>query len=203
MGQRKSLLVLGVFAFAIAGLLRAVDDPVASIGVLLEPSFDTPEIYHEVQGANKTVLVPARITKYGGVDTFTEKEWNAEKLDWPAVLPKAMERAEKLNAATEIQWVRDERGALQYGLLQSEDSFLSSIIFCKGFLPRFETMLGKEVLAVVPDRHIIYVFPIQGTDFQKFGPALIAKHRDAKNPVSLEVFQVGKQGCRVVGIVNS
>jgi len=194
---------MGVFALAISGLVRAAEDPAASIGVLLEPSFDTPEIYHEVQGASKTVLAPARITKYGAVDTFTEKEWAAEKLDWPAVLPKAMARAEKLNAATEIEWVRDDRGALLYGLLQSEDSFLSSIIFCKGFLPRFEAMLGKEVLAVVPDRHIIYVFPRQGVEFEKFGPALIAKHREAKNPVSLEVFQVDKQGCRVVGIVNS
>ncbi len=182
-------------------LVIAENDPKNELGVLLEPSFAAPKIFHPVEGAKSTVLVPARNGKYG-VDTFTEAEWNAEKLGWPEVLPQALKLADKLAKSAEPTWVRDEREVILYGMIRSEHPFISSVIFSRAFHAKLKAMLGAEFLALVPERDTVFVFPKYGGQLDFYASGIAERHRKAPIKVSLEIFEVSADGCKVVGAIG-
>lgn len=173
------------------------------LGMYLEPAHFAPDIFHQVKGAKKTVLVPARHTRYG-VDTFTEKEWKEEGMDLPTVQQQALHLASKLNETAEVEWVRDDRKVVEYAIINSDHPFISSIIFPQKdgkneFVQRFRKILGDEVLVVIPERYTIYVFPRYGPTLQEFGPSLAEIYRVSDLKGSLEIFLVQENTCEVVG----
>jgi len=182
-------------------------EPQNELGMYLEPSHMAPGISHPVKGANSTVLVPARFTKYG-VDTFTKTEWETAGLDEPQVQLEALALASQLNQSAEVEYVKDAKDVIEYAIIESEHPFISSIIFPKKsgkneFIGRFEKIFGKEVLVVIPERHTIYIFPRYAPTLQKYGPSLAQKYRDEPLKGSLEVFLVDENDCQVIGKIGS
>lgn len=197
MGQRKTLTLLSLLLVP----FFASAETESELGVLLEPSFAAPKIAHPVNGAKTTVLVPALNTKYG-LDRYTEEEWNAQSLGWPDVFPKAMALADKIAVSVEPRWVRDERGVILYGVIEDENPFVSSVIFSERLYKRLSSILGKEFLALVPDRNIVYLFPKFGGKLADYSGSIVEQYRRAPIKVSLEIFEVSINGCKVVGAIG-
>tara|TARA_R110002096_G_scaffold91625_3_gene207247 strand:- start:2093 stop:2689 length:597 start_codon:yes stop_codon:yes gene_type:complete len=197
MGQRKTLTLLSLLLLP----LFAAAQSEGELGVLLEPSFAAPKIAHPVNGAKSTVLVPALNTKYG-LDRYTEEEWNAQKLGWPDVFPKAMKLADSLAKKIEPRWVRDRRGVILYGVIEDRDPFVSSVIFSEALHERMKSVLGKEFLALVPDRNIIFLFPKFGGNLEDYSVSIVEQYRRAPIKVSLEIFEISGNGCKVVGALG-
>jgi len=203
MGQRKYLLLLvslaGMVGCGVPAQLLGDEGP---IGLVLERSLFAPDIFQGIEGAKVTVLVPGRRTS-AGVNTFTDEEWAAEKLEWPEVMTGAMEIADQVVASLKVEWERDENGVILFGEVRSEDPFLGSAMFSKRFLEKFRAALGPELLVVVPEQARMYLFPRFGGKLDDFGASLAQAYQESALKVSLEVFLVDERGCRVIGVLGS
>jgi hypothetical protein len=202
-GQRKYQCLLIVTAVMIGGGmvvgLRAGEGP---IGLVVEQSLAAPEVFQAVKGAKSTVLVPARRIS-AGVDTFSNAEWAAEKLEWPEVMAGAMEIADRLVEKLEVSWERDDHGVILYGEADSRDPFLGSVMFSKEFLNRFKEELGAEIYVVIPERGRLFLFPKFGGKLEGFAASLAEIYQGSALRVSLEVFLVNEAGCQVVGTLGA
>ncbi|MEM1294517.1 MAG: hypothetical protein AAGH89_04070 [Verrucomicrobiota bacterium] len=196
MGQRKTLTLLSCLFLP---LLATAEE--GELGIFLEPAFAAPKIAHPINGAKSTVLVPALNTKYG-LDRYTEEEWDAQKLGWPDVFPKAMKLADTLAKDVEPRWVRDRRDVILYGVIENSNPFVSSVIFSEALHKRLKSILGNEFLALVPDRNIIFLFPKFGGNLEDFAVSIADQYRRAPIKVSLEIFEIDENGCKVVGAIG-
>lgn len=192
------LSIASLFASAGAG-----ESLLPSIGLLLEPKFTDPARCLEIPGAQETVLVAARSTPSGAFP-LSAKEWDAASLTWEEVRAAAWARAGRLQESMVIQWKRDARKVYHYAWIESNDPFLSSVIFSPGFANRFREFLGNEVLVVVPDRFTLFIFPRYGRTLEEQGPGLVRRYEEALFKVSLEVFLLtGDKEPRVIGKMGS
>ena len=171
------------------------------VGLMVDAKVAGAKVYTSIPGAKKTVLAAAQHTKYG-VKAFSDDEWREKAYDLKAFYAAAEATADAVVDALEPEFQRDSREVIEYALIKSKDGFLSSALTSKRFLPRFEREFGDDVRVVVVDRFILYVFPAIGGKLEAFGPALAEIYRTTPFPGSLEVFQVNKEGYRVVGSLD-
>jgi len=151
-----------------------------------------------VEGAKSTVLVPGRSTS-AGVNTFTNEEWAAEKLEWPEVMASAMAIADQIIEKMSIEWERDKNGVIRYAVVRSDDPFFGSAMFSKQFLAKFRAELGAELFVLVPEQGWMFVFPRYGGRLEDFSGSLAEIYAGSALRVSAEIFLVNEAGCRVVG----
>ncbi len=177
-------------------------EPVYREGLLLASLTSNPKVYTQIEGAKKTVLACAREWEYG-LRLYTVQEWKEKNQSWGDYYAQAMKHADDLAAKVKLEFVRDYREVIQYAIVENEDDFLSSVLLSEAFVGRFEKELGSPAFAIVPDRHTIYLFPAVGGQLRNFGESLAEKYQDAKEQVSLEIFEVSKKGLRVIGQVQS
>ncbi len=170
-------------------------------GIVFETRVIDPEVFNRVEGAKKTVMVPVYEWDYG-VKLFSAKEWRQRAFDKVEYRRNAETVADAVMESVKPEYVRDSRGVALYALIRGEDPFLSSILLSSKFLPRFKKTLGETVRVVILDRLAIYVFPESGGKLDEFGLALAELYQATRQPVSLEVFRVSKDGFKVIGNIE-
>lgn len=165
-------------------------------GLLLEVLVAGPKVYSEISGAKKTVLAPAYQDTIG-TRVYTAKSWAALAVPWDDFVREAMVHADALIEKIQPEVVRNSAGVAEYAILQSDDPYLTSTLFSKKFLPKFTEIFGKELHVVPLTRGRIYVFPAQGRPLSEFGIA--EEYANLLVPLTLEVFQITKDGPKVIG----
>lgn len=170
-------------------------------GIIFETQAVDPEVFTRVEGAKKTLMVPVQEWDYG-VRLFSAKEWKKQAFDNAEYRRNAEVVADAVMATVNPELIRDSRGVVLYALLRGEDPFLSSILLSSKFLPLFKQSLGDSVRVVLIDRQLIYVFPSSGGKLDEFGAALAEQYQQAKQPVSLEIFEVTDKGFKVIGSIG-
>ncbi len=66
-------------------------------------------------------------------------------------------------------------------------------------MKRFENSLGKELYVAIPDRSNVFVFPKLSNSIEALAPKMAVLYKEALYPVSREVFELSKDGIRVIG----
>lgn len=197
--QMRRLSATVFLAAALATTLAGQEEaPARRIGVIFEGSFEKVDVTLPIEGARKTQLVAFYEWDFG-VRPFTEKVWNERGLTREKLIPVAKTLADELLRTLEPQMVRDSRGVILYSILADKNPFLTSVLISPDLIERFRNTLGDRILAVLVDRHRIYLFPATGGTLQTYGPALVEEFRRASLPVSLEVFLIDDDGYRVIG----
>ncbi len=192
-----TMIIAGASAFFSAAI--GDDEKKARrIGIILEGSFESPEIYRLPEGASKTILVPFYEWDYG-VRSFTQKIWEERNMSWETFDKIAKALADKLAESVELDVVRNDNDVVEYILIENKDPFLSGILTSGKLLPRVSDMLGDRIHALVVDRNLVYLFPAAGNPIQGYGASLVEDFLAADLPVSLEVFQIDKTGFRAIG----
>lgn len=194
----------GIFLFLLASALGRADaeERDRTYGLLFEGFFEKADIVSKIEGARKTQLAAAYTWKYG-VRLFTDESWQEIGLEWENFAIRAGVKADRLASEIEPGFVRDHRGVIQYAVVSDEDPFLSSAITSPKFVDPFIDTLGEKLHVIVLDRHVLYVFPAAGSSLADFGPSLVRLFKNTPLPVSLEIFEVTKNSCRVVGEIES
>ncbi len=172
--------------------------PHEPIAVVLEPTVMKTDASHELTGARQTVLSPAAEC-VGGVKLLTSKDWNALGMTWEAYLAKAKAAAVKHLATVTPEIHKDTRGTVEYIKLQSKSHLTSSIVLCPELWKQFSPMLGATLVAVVPDRFTIYLFPRQSGAFVKQGGEVATLFTDATYPASAEAFEISETAFKSIG----
>lgn len=166
--------------------------------VLIEPKFMRPEVSFPIAGAQRTVLVPAYLNKEGDPHYFSRREFEALKVDWAAFMARARENAtdRKLKA----EFVRDRNEVVSYGAIRSDSPLTATAVLSPEFAKSFAEIFGPEMLVVVPNRFTIFLFPKLASRYTDYAPMVLEAYKATPYPVSIEVFELGAQGLKAIGI---
>lgn len=184
--------------------LLAVIAPLASAAeapdwlLLVEPKFMRPEVYFPIAGAERSVLVPARM-KGGAPEYITARELERLGIQKGALAAKARANASRVLEGLKPDFSRDENGVIEYAELRSDEPVVASAVIASDFAKRFEPLFGPELLVVIPNRHQAFIFPKLASTIRKYGPMFIEAYKESAFPVSLEVFEVTSEDMRAVG----
>lgn len=164
----------------------------------LEPKVLQTKVSQLMPGSKSTVLSPAKETDVG-LKMLSEEEWKALGMPWEDFLKKSRAAALKLLQKITPQVVKDQRGIVEYLILTSDSPLTSSILLCPELLPKVSETLGNDVVALVPDRFTIYLFPRKTGAFVKHGKEIAAIFATATYPSSEEAFELTETSIKSIG----
>ena len=166
---------------------------------VLPESYDMhPQVFVLVPGAQRVGFSLYRETSLG-LEPYTRSELRTQRLSWLECFLRGQQTATRHLQSLEPTFHRDERKIIQYAHFQSENQLTASIFISPQFLKRFEDTLGKELYIAVPDRYNVFVFPKLSDSIEKISPKMAYLFKEALYPVSREVFELNRDGIRVVG----
>ncbi len=177
--QKLKYALLALFALTSAAL--AADD----WHLLIEPKFQGYKNTWPIQGSDRTVLVPARLTN----GTIAPLE-GGQQISWDAIKEPASSSASAVLAGLKPRYVRDDKNVIQYAILESESPLTASAVLAPKFGEMFAQTLGPDLLVAIPNRNLIYVFPKQSLVSQGFADLIYAEYQASSHPVSRELFEL-------------
>jgi hypothetical protein len=188
-----------VVALLMAVLAATRAQEPATWRVLIEPKFMKAAVVRPIAGAQRAELVAATVGE-AGVEYLSRAQFDALKIDWEAFTAQALTNANAELDALKIETVRDRRKVITHAIVRSEHGLVASAVLAPKFLDLFKDTLGDKVLVVIPNRSKAYVFPGLASDYQEFAPAIFEAYHATAYPVSVEVFELSKDGLKAVGI---
>lgn len=165
----------------------------------LEPVTLRTALARPLPEAKRTVIVPAREDAVLGLTHYSKEEFAAAGLDWEQFMAKATSAATRLLVSIKPVVAKDAKGQIAYVKLKSDRPFVASVIFSPRLVPLFQTFLGDRLVALMPDRHTVYLFSRNFGEFQAFGQKIIDDHADAVYPCSIEAFEISRDGVKCIG----
>ena len=168
---------------------------------LPEPRFMRHEVSFPLKGAKDTVLAPARMGE-SGVEFPTVAVWDAGALNEEMVRKVTASFASEWLRHVKVEFVRDRKNVVEYGVLRSDKLPVCVTIFAPEFRKQFEDIFGPKVMVVIPNRQTVFVFPGVAVDLSEYAPMILEAWRSAAAKVSLEVFELGERGLRATGRIE-
>jgi len=170
--------------------------------VILEPKSMHREITWEIPGAERTVLAPVVVD--GDEYLFPSRQiWDRFHVD-PAEIQRRGALVSTADLATlKPRYERNSKQVIEYAELASDRPIVASAVLAPKFLDLFRDTLGDKVLLVVPNRFHAYVFPALASNYQDYYPMVNEAFHDTAWPISVEVFEVGPEGFRAIGVYKS
>jgi hypothetical protein len=166
--------------------------------LLIEPTFMHYESEWPIQGAQRTVLVPARYLN-GELLPLQRDEVLSLAVTQDEILASAPKAASEVLAKLTPRFIRDENEVIQCAVLESESPLTASAVLAPEFAALFSETLGPDLLVAIPNRFRIFVFPKGTPAYQQFSDFVIAEYDSSAYPVSKELFSVRKGKLIAVG----
>jgi hypothetical protein len=165
----------------------------------LEPIALRTALSRPLPEAQRTVIAPAREDAVLGLSHLTKEEFAAAQLDWGQFMAKATAAATRLLISIKPVVAKDAAGQIAYIKLKSDRPFAASMILSPRLIPLFQGLLGDRLVALVPDRHTVYLFSRNFGEFKAFGQKILNDHVDAIYPCSIEAFEITRDGILCIG----
>jgi hypothetical protein len=166
--------------------------------LLIEPTFMRYESSWPIQGAQRTVLVPARYVN-GEVLPLRRDEVLSLGATRDKILASAPKAASEVLAGLKPRFIRDESKVIQCAVLESGSPLTASAVLAPEFPALFSETLGPDILVAIPNRFRIFVFPGGTPAYQRFSEIVIAEYDSSPYPVSKELFSVRKGKLTAIG----
>lgn len=167
--------------------------------LLIEPRNLRGEVFVLPEGARRTVFSAARKGRLGPRH-FSREEFKAAFPDgWKQFYKQGVEAAAKHLESLKPKFVRDSQKVIEYAIMESDHPLTATTILAPKFRAKFTETLGEELLIAIPNRTTILVFPKLASKMPEFYDLLADLHQDAVYPASGEVFELSRDGIRVVG----
>ena len=144
--------------------------------LLIEPTFMHYEASWPIDGAERTVLVPARYVN-GEVLPLKSEEIVTLGATRDRILASAPKAASEVLATLTPRFIRDENNVIQCAVLESTNPLTASTVLAPEFASLFRETLGPDILIAIPNRFRIFVFPNGTPAFQRLSDIVIAEYR--------------------------
>lgn len=155
--------------------------------MLIEPNFERHDAEWPITGAERTVLVPARMVD-GRPKPASRSEIKDGNVTRKDILQQAIPAASAVLKGLKPEYIRDDNGVIAYAVLQSESPLTASAVLAPEFPTMFDQKLGPDVLVAIPSRYMIYVFPKLSSVSQEMADTVILAYESSPYPVSRELF---------------
>jgi hypothetical protein len=166
--------------------------------LLIEPTFMHYEASWPIDGAERTVLVPARYVN-GEVLPLKSEDIVTLGATRDRILASAPKAASEVLATLTPRFIRDENNVIQCAVLESTSPLTASTVLAPEFASLFRETLGPDILLAIPNRFRIFVFANGTPAFHRFSDIVIAEYDSSSYPVSKELFTLRKAKLRAVG----
>ncbi|MCE9612172.1 MAG: hypothetical protein K8R23_18395 [Chthoniobacter sp.] len=166
--------------------------------VWLEPKSSHAAVTLPIAGAERTVVC-AGFLEADGPRAMTKAELTAMGIGMDRFAARARGNAGADLARLTPRYERNRQRVIEYAELRSEKPVVASAVLAPKFLELFKDTLGEKVLVAVPSRFTAFVFPALAGSYEDYGPMVRAALRETAWPVSVEVFEVSREGVRCVG----
>ncbi|MEZ0255891.1 MAG: hypothetical protein ACAI37_11480 [Chthoniobacter sp.] len=197
----SQLLVVALFLMAFTCRTIAADSAEPWRVILESKSMHRP-IAWEIPGAQRTVIAPVVIDD-GEYLYPSQKIWDRFHVDRAEIERRGAAAAAADLATLKPRYERNAKQVIQYAELTSNRPIVCSAVLAPKFLELFRDTLGDKVLVVVPNRFTAYVFPALASNYQDYYPMVLEAFKATAWPVSVEVFELGPEGMRTVGLYQS
>ena len=167
--------------------------------LLIEPKFMRPAVSWAIPHAQRTVLAACFVLE-GEPVYFSRKDFDELGLDWDRFARQARDNGGTDLEGLKPKYVRDKKQVIEYAQIKSDRPFAAAAVLAPKFLNLFEGVFGSTVLVAIPNRHTVYVFPKLASAYQEYAPMILDDYHGALNPVSTEVFEIGPNGMKAIGI---
>ena len=164
--------------------------------VLIEPKFLRPEVSSPIPSAERTVLVAGYLVGDEPV-YFTKKQFDGLNVTFEKFMEKSLANA--TSKKVKAEFVRNSKKVIEYVKLSSDSPLTATSVLSPDFLKTFADILGPKILVAIPNRYTIYAFPSLTTDYKDYAPMILNAYRESAHPVSMEVFEVSRNGMKAVG----
>ena len=159
-----------------------------------------PPVSVEIPNAERTVLAAGYVNTDGEPAYFSREQFAALKIEWPVFFEKARANASLLLDSLKPEFERDKKNVIEFATLHSENPLTAGTIFAPDFLKKFANTLGEPLLVATPNRHTVFIFPKLASRPQEYGQMVRDAYHESSHPVSLEVFELSKNGLRAAGV---
>jgi hypothetical protein len=166
--------------------------------VVLEPKFMKPPVERPIPGA-KTTMLSAAYTDGFDLVLWKRSEFEAFGVGWEEYAKRAAGNADTFLRTLEPEFTRDSEKVIVFATLSSDRPLVASTVLAPGFRAMFEKTLGAEFLVVIPNRYLLYAFPKIASRYREYWPMVIDAYDATPYPVSLELFEVTREGLRGIG----
>ncbi len=157
------------------------------------------QVAWEIRGAQRTEFTPVVVD---GDDYLfpSSKIWDQFHVEKEDILRRGAIAAAADLATLHPRYERNKKQVIEYAELTSTRPIVASAVLAPKFLDLFRDTLGDKVILVVPSRFTAYVFPALASDYQDYYPMVFEAYRATAWPISVEVFEVSKEGWKTVGV---
>ena len=166
--------------------------------IWLEPRSTHAAVAFPIAGAERTELCAGLMTEEGP-RALTKAELAAMGIEMAQFAARARENAGADLAKLKPRYTRNAKREIEYAELRSERPVVAGAVLAPKFLALFRETLGEKVLVVVPNRFTAYIFPPLAGNHADYAPMVLAALGATAWPVSVELFEVSKDGVRCVG----
>ncbi|GAT33914.1 hypothetical protein TSACC_22335 [Terrimicrobium sacchariphilum] len=155
--------------------------------LLIEPSYEPHDAEWPIPGAERTVLVPARLVD-GEISPLKRTEIKDMGVTRKDILAQAIPAASAILKELKPNYIRDANGVIAYAMIQSDSPLTASAVLAPEFPTMFDKKLGPDVIVAIPSRHVIYIFPKLSSISQDMAEEVILEYEASPYPVSRELF---------------
>ena len=184
-----------------AGTTRAALPEESTWRAWLEPSFTRAPGAEAIAGAKQTQMAFGSLTPLG-LQALTRAEVAEAGDAWAAFQARARQNAAADLAKTQVEYVRNKQKTIEYAVVRSDQGLAASAVLTPKFLQQFEDTLGPDVVLMVPNRSTAWVFPKLVTTWQDYTGAIVEAYHATAWPVSLEIFELGPDGLKAIGLLS-
>ncbi|TDU66131.1 hypothetical protein EI77_03868 [Prosthecobacter fusiformis] len=196
----KSLL-FAALAFTSSLTAQTVAGKLETLLLLPEPAVLRNNFSFSPEGAEKTVLTPAKeLTDVPGIMAYSSEEFKQLGLSVATFTERAKKAADIRLASLKPHLVKDDAGKVLYAVYRSEKPLIASLLVAPSLPLIFESLFGSEVWVAIPDRHSLFIFPAKPEALEEFTADLADRFHNDPRAASSEIFSLKKDTpIRVVG----
>ncbi|MEO8205545.1 MAG: hypothetical protein ABI615_05145 [Chthoniobacterales bacterium] len=168
--------------------------------LLIEPTFLHPPIVSPVPGSKLTLLVPS-IMENGELRYLTKKEMLQLPIKRRADFDHmAKKNSSKVLATLQPQIIRNEKNVIELLILKTDNQLAATAILAPEFVQRFESLVGPDIIVLIPSRDKVYIFPKLAGHFDIMSQTVIDEYQRSTHPVSYEAFEFKNSELRTMGV---
>lgn len=185
--------LLAAFSVFGAFLVHAEDRRLETLLLLPEPKVMKNEFSFSPEGAELTVLTPAKeLADVPGIMAYSAEDFKKLGISVETFTERAKKAADKRLSTLKPELIKDAEGKVQYAVYRSDQPLMASLIVAPSLPALFEGMFGEDLWAVLPDRHSLFIFPAKPEIMEEFAADLTDRFQSDPRAASPEIFRLRK-----------
>jgi hypothetical protein len=157
-----------------------------------EPAALRSKLSFKPKGAERTVFTPAKEVPGSktGYEIYAEEDFAKLGISLATFAERAGAAADARLKIAQPEFIKDGEGHTRYAVFRGDSQLIASLVTAPSLMKTLYPLLGKDLWALLPDRHSLFVFPAKPELVAEFTEDLADRYDTSLEAASCEVFQL-------------